>query len=196
MNQSPSSKQSANQTLETRAQQIDEFAKMLSGSPYQCLDPQLNQFWRQQQVRNQQMNINGKIDTELLANIATSATIMLPFYVSYGLNIKLGEQAFINANCTLHDNAMISIGSQTMLGPNVQIYTAQHPLDATERCAGIETAKAVTIGSRAWIGGGAIILPGVSIGDEAVVGAGSVVTKDVQAKQVVAGNPARVIKTL
>ncbi|GIU49425.1 maltose O-acetyltransferase [Shewanella sairae] len=196
MNQSPSKEHAAKSSLETKAQQIDEYAKMLSGTPYQCLDPALNQFWHQQQVRNQQMNINGLIDYELLPNVAKSAVIVQPFNVSYGINIKLSDKAFINANCTLHDNAMISIGSQTMLGPNVQIYTASHPLDATERCAGIEIAKAVTIGNRAWIGGGAIILPGVTIGDEAVIGAGSVVTKDVAAKQVVAGNPAKVIKTL
>ncbi|WP_259649499.1 sugar O-acetyltransferase [Shewanella sp. MBTL60-007] len=175
---------------------MDEYAKMLSGVPYQCLDPALNQFWHQQQMRNQKMNINGQIDYELLPHIAKSAVIVQPFNVSYGINIKLGEKAFINANSTLHDNAPINIGSQTMLGPNVQIYTASHPLDADERCRGIETAKAVTIGNRAWIGGGAIILPGVTIGDEAVIAAGSVVTKDVSARQVVAGNPAKVIKSL
>ncbi|WP_299808563.1 sugar O-acetyltransferase [uncultured Shewanella sp.] len=175
---------------------MDEFSKMISGSHYQCLDPQLNQFWHQQQVRNQHMNINGQIDYELLPHVAKTAVIVQPFNVSYGINIKLADKAFINANCTLHDNAPISIGSQTMLGPNVQIYTASHPLDASERCRGIETAKAVTIGNRVWIAGGAIILPGVTIGDEAVISAGSVVTKDVGARQVVAGNPAKVIKTL
>ncbi len=196
MNQSPSTEQLSKSALETKAQQIDEFSKMISGSHYQCLDPQLNQFWHQQQVRNQHMNINGQIDYELLPHVAKTAVIVQPFNVSYGINIKLADKAFINANCTLHDNAPISIGSQTMLGPNVQIYTASHPLDASERCRGIETAKAVTIGNRVWIAGGAIILPGVTIGDEAVISAGSVVTKDVGARQVVAGNPAKVIKTL
>lgn len=83
-----------------------------------------------------------------------------------------------------------------MIGPNVQLYTANHPLEAEKRCQGYEVAKAITIGKRVWIGGGAIILPGITVGDEAVIGAGSVVTKDVKTKSVVAGNPARVLKQL
>ncbi|WP_041416513.1 sugar O-acetyltransferase [Shewanella halifaxensis] len=175
---------------------MTEYSKMLSGQPYHCLDAELNHFWRRQQVRNRQMNLTGNIDPQLLPHVAKSAFITLPFNISYGINIKLADRVFINANVTLHDNAVITIGSQTMLGPNVQVYTASHPLDADERCRGVETAKAVNIGNKVWIGGGAIILPGVNIGDEAVIGAGSVVTKDVKAKQVVAGNPAKVIKVL
>lgn len=176
--------------------QIKAYWAMLSGKPYNSLDAELNHFWQQQQICNQQMNLSGKVDPTLLPHVADSAFIMLPLNISYGINIKLGNKAFINANATLQDNAVITIGSQTMLGPNVQIYTASHPLDAEERCRGIETAKAVNIGDRVWIGGGAIILPGVKIGHEAVIGAGSVVTKDVKPKHVVAGNPARVIKVL
>ncbi|MBL4914258.1 sugar O-acetyltransferase [Shewanella schlegeliana] len=175
---------------------MKEYKVMLSGEAYNCLDKELNQFWHQQQMRNQQMNLNREVDSALLPHVANSAFIALPINISYGINIKLADKVFINANTTLHDNAFITIGSQTMLGPNVQIYTASHPLDAEERCRGIETAKAVNIGCKVWIGGGAIILPGINIGDEAVIAAGSVVTKDVGARQVVAGNPAKVIKSL
>lgn len=175
---------------------IAEFEKMISGQEYHCLDAKLSQFRQQQQVRNRQMNLSGKIDSQLLPNIANTACIILPCYISYGVNISLGKQVFINANATLQDNAPIYIGQQTMIGPNAQLYTASHPLDATQRCNGFEVAKAIYIGQRVWIGGGAIILPGVRIGDEAVIGAGAVVTKDVSEKHVVAGNPAKVIKVL
>jgi maltose O-acetyltransferase len=103
---------------------------------------------------------------------------------------------FINVNVTLQDNAPISIGEQTMVGPNAQFYTSSHPLDAELRCSGLETAKAIKVGKRVWIGGGAIIMPGVIIGDDAIVGAGAVVTKNVAAKTVVAGNPAKPIRQL
>ena len=94
---------------------------------------------------------------------------------------------------TLLDNAPIRIGAEVMIGPNVQIYTAAHALEADERLAGVETALPVTIEDRVWIGGGAILLPGVTIGREAIVGAGSVVTRDVPPGVRVAGNPARIL---
>lgn len=113
------------------------------------------------------------------------------FYCDYGFNIELGARFYANHHCVMLDAAPIRIGDDVMLGPAVQIYTVTHPLDAALRQSGIEQAKPIQIGHRVWIGGGAIILPGVTIGEDAVIAAGSVVTKDVPAGTVVKGNPAR-----
>lgn len=113
------------------------------------------------------------------------------FYCDYGFNIELGARFYANHHCVMLDAAPIWIGDDVMLGPAVQIYTVTHPLDAALRQSGIEQAKPIQIGHRVWIGGGAIILPGVTIGEDAVIAAGSVVTKDVPAGTVVKGNPAR-----
>ncbi len=129
-----------------------------------------------------QVNVADQPCLRALLGSATDSTIIeTPFHCSYGVNIHLEERVFLNAGCTILDSATVRIGAQTMLGPNVQIYCAQHHKDAEKRCAGLEVAKPVTIGKRVWIGGAAIIMPGVTIGDEAIVGAGSVVTKDVPA---------------
>lgn len=116
------------------------------------------------------------------------------FFCDYGSNIFLGDNFYANHNCVILDGAQVHIGSNVMLGPNVQIYATTHPLDPQERATGKTLCAAVTIGDNCWIGGGAIILAGVTIGDGAVIGAGSVVTKDVPAAVVAAGNPCRVIK--
>jgi maltose O-acetyltransferase len=112
------------------------------------------------------------------------------------VNTHLGADDFVNTGCVILDGARVEIGAKTLLGPAVQIYTAIHPLDPVERATFLETAKPVTLGRNVWIGGGAILLPGVSIGENAVVGAGSVVTKDVPADCVAVGNPAKVIRRL
>lgn len=119
-----------------------------------------------------------------------------PFYCDYGSNIKLEGGAFFNFNCVVLDVAPVTVGDGVMFGPAVQIYTASHPLNAEARCSGKEFGKAITIGERAWIGGGAIICPGVTIGARAVIGAGSVVTRDVPADVFAAGNPCRVIRAI
>ncbi len=175
-----------------------QYQKMIKGEQYNCFAPELNHLWQKQQQLNHQANQSAKstLPLALAPNIDDSAIIMKPVFVSYGLHIHLADRVFINVNCTLQDNAPIKIGKQTMLGPNVQLYTANHSLNADERNQGLETAKAIIIGENVWIGGGAIILPGITIGDEAIVAAGSVVTKNVASKTVVAGNPAKVIKTL
>ncbi len=174
------------------------YHRMISGEEYCCVDPELLRFRAKQQGLNRKANLDpdGHIPPGLLPNLAPSAMICTPFFVSYGINLQLASGVFINTNATLQDNAPITIGANSMLGPNVQCYTATHPLEATPRIAGLETARAIHIGERVWIGGGAIILPGVHIGDEAVVAAGSVVTKDVPAGTLVAGNPARVKRSL
>lgn len=130
----------------------------------------------------------------LIPSIPNSSTICPPFYCDYGDGILLGENVFINMNCTFLDGGYIMIGNNTLIGPNVQIYTPHHPKDAKQRRTLIEKSLPVTIGSDCWIGGGVIICPGVIIGDRVIVGAGSIVTKNIASDAVVAGNPARTIK--
>lgn len=118
------------------------------------------------------------------------------FSCDYGKNIYLGQRFYANHNCTILDAAKVTIGDHVLLGPNVQILTNNHPLDADKRTAGLQHAHPISIGNQVWIGGGAIILPGVTIGDGAVIAAGSVVTQDVPAFHLVAGNPAQIKRQL
>lgn len=133
---------------------------------------------------------------ELFGSLSGNCTIEPPFYCDYGTNIKLGKNAFLNFGCVLLDCNVIEIGDNVMMAPNVQIYTAYHPLDARTRNSGGELAAPIKIGHNVWIGGGATILPGVTIGDNAVIGAASVVSRDVTANALVVGNPARVVREI
>jgi maltose O-acetyltransferase len=129
--------------------------------------------------------------TERLARVGKGAVIRPPFFCDYGFNISLGDGVFLNFNCVILDVVEVTIGDRTQIGPAVQIYAADHPRDAATRRAGLEFGRPVRIGNDVWIGGAAVILPGVSIGDGAVIGAASVVTRDVGPGQTVTGNPAR-----
>lgn len=133
---------------------------------------------------------------QLVPNVHPTAKICPPFFCDYGYNIEVGEHAFINFNCVILDGAPVRIGHHTLIGPAVQIYTPQHPMDFMQRRESVESAHAVTIGCDCWIGGGAIICPGVTIGDRCIVGAGSVVTKDVPSDSLVVGNPASIKRRL
>jgi maltose O-acetyltransferase len=126
-----------------------------------------------------------------LGAVGPGCVIRPPFHCDYGFNIQLGAGVFLNFGCVILDVVGVRIGDATQIGPAVQIYTADHPRDAAQRRSGLEFGRPVTIGANVWIGGGAIILPGVTIGDDAVIGAGSVVTRDVAAGTTAAGNPAR-----
>ena len=119
-----------------------------------------------------------------------------PFRCDYGLNISIGEGSFINFDCVFLDLAPIRIGRHTLIGPKVQLLTALHPFDATQRRTGLEAGRPITVGDDCWLGGGVIVCPGVAIGDRSVIGAGAVVTRDIPADSVAVGNPARVIRTL
>ena len=130
---------------------------------------------------------------ELLAEVGDGAVIRPPFYCDYGYNIRIGPDVFFNFNCVVLDVVAVTIGARTQIGPAVQLYTADHPRDSLIRQTGAEFARPIQIGRDVWIGGGAIILPGVTIGDNAVIGAGSVVTRDVPDGCTACGNPARVI---
>lgn len=122
--------------------------------------------------------------------------IEAPFYCDYGYNIEVGHSFYANFGCTILDVHRVQIGDNVMLGPNVQIYTATHSLSPAERSSGLESAKPVVIGNNVWIGGSAVICPGVTIGDNVTIGAGSVVTKNIPDSVLAAGNPCRVIKNL
>lgn len=132
----------------------------------------------------------------LLGSCGERLTVNQPFRCDYGCNIHVGENFFANFNFTVLDEARVTIGDNVLIGPNVSIYTACHPLDSVERNKWVEWAEPVTIGDNVWIGGSVTILPGVTIGDNVVIGAGSVVTRDIPSHTVAAGNPARVIKRL
>lgn len=129
---------------------------------------------------------------ERLAAVGERAVIRSPFFCDYGFNISLGVDVFLNFNCVILDVVAVDIGDGTQIGPAVQIYAADHPRDPARRRTGLEFGRPVRIGRHVWIGGGAIILPGITVGDAAVIGAGSVVTRDVAAGATVIGNPARV----
>jgi maltose O-acetyltransferase len=130
---------------------------------------------------------------ERLGAVGNGAVVRPPFFCDYGYNIRLGDDVFINYDCVFLDVVAIAVGSRTQIGPAVQVYAADHPRDPELRRKGLEFGRPVTIGCDVWIGGGAIVLPGVSIGDRATVGAGSVVTRDVPAGATVVGNPARTV---
>jgi maltose O-acetyltransferase len=133
---------------------------------------------------------------ELLGAIGEGAEILAPFQCDYGYQISVGARTFVNYNAVILDAAAVTIGDDVQIGPNVQLLTALHPLDAAERRRGTETAEPVHIGDRAWLAAGVIVLPGVRIGAEAVVGAGSVVTRDLPAGHLSAGNPCQVIRPI
>ena len=182
-----------------------EKAKMLRGDLYIASDETLTAERLRVRKLLRQLNVEepggslgsySEIVRELLPNAMRSTWIQPPFYCDYGYNIHIGEDVFFNFNCVILDTAPVTIGARTQFGPNVQIYAATHPLDADARRCGLESAKPVTIGADCWIGGGVIICPGVRIGDRCVLGAGAVVTKDIPDDTLVAGNPARPIRTL
>lgn len=128
---------------------------------------------------------------EVFAHVGADAVIRPPFHCDYGYNISLGPRAFLNFGCVILDVVAVTIGAGTQIGPGVQILTADHPRDPAQRALMLEFGRPVGIGANVWIGGGALILPGVTIGDDAIVGAGSVVSRNVPAGATVMGNPAR-----
>ncbi|HEU4654320.1 MAG TPA: sugar O-acetyltransferase [Steroidobacteraceae bacterium] len=180
-----------------------EMQKMLAGELYDAMDQELAT--RRNRARDlcQELNATRESDTDSRRRILTqlfgkggdSVWMQPPFYCDYGSNIELGDRVFFNFNCVVLDVCKVEIGDFTLFGPAVQIYTPLHPLDSALRRKQ-EYGKPVTIGSDVWVGGGAIILPGVHIGSRTVIGAGSVVTRDVPDEVFAAGNPCRVIRAL
>ena len=130
---------------------------------------------------------------DLLGGVGIGAWIEAPFFCDYGANVYLGERVYLNMGCVFLDAAAITIGDDVQLGPCVQLLTSDHPRDSARRAGGLELARPISIGARAWLGGGVIVLPGVEIGHDTIIGAGSVVTRSVESGVVAAGNPCRVI---
>lgn len=122
--------------------------------------------------------------------------IIPPLYYSQGRNIRIGSAVFINAGAVILDDGDVRIGDHAFIGPNVQIYTAAHPIDSEIRRTGLQYVVPVSIGNNVWIGGNVTINPGISIGDNTVIGAGSVVTKDIPSGVIAAGNPCKVIRAI
>jgi maltose O-acetyltransferase len=181
-----------------------EKEKMLAGEMYDPMDPELVEGRLNARLLFQKINLTEDDEKprrdalfyELMGEAGPNLWIEPPFYCDYGYNIKLGKQVFMNFNCCILDVAEVKIGNNVMLAPNVQIYTATHPLEAKARNSGREFAKPITIGNNVWIGGGAIICPGVTLGDNVVVGAGAVVTKSFGDDVFIGGNPAKVIRAI
>ncbi|MFC4403799.1 sugar O-acetyltransferase [Gracilibacillus xinjiangensis] len=181
-----------------------EREKMLAGEMYMPADPDLlkgrEEARRLVRLYNQTLETEEEKRTEILKELlgSTGETIRMEPNIrfDYGCNTYVGENFFANFDCTILDVCEVRIGDNCMLAPSVRIYTATHPLDPVERNSGKEFGKPITIGNNVWIGGSAVINPGVTIGNNVVVGSGSVVTKDVPDNMVVAGNPARVIKQI
>ncbi|MGA9866073.1 MAG: sugar O-acetyltransferase [Acetobacteraceae bacterium] len=174
---------------------------MAAGAPYRPDDPELQAEQAAAQAWLARYNASAGASvverqallTERFASVGEGAVVRPPFFCDYGSNIRLGRGAFLNFNCVILDVVEVVIGEGTQIGPAVQIYAADHPRDPTTRRAGLEFGRPVRIGRDVWIGGGAILLPGISVGDDAIIGAGSVVTRDVAAGATVVGNPARAV---
>ncbi len=180
-----------------------EKEKMLAGDFYDALDPELVKERERARdlcrdlntTREQEQEARRQILIELFGSGGDSVWMQPPFYCDYGSNIYLGKRVYFNFNCVVLDVCEVRIGDFTFFGPAVQIYTGTHPMNAALRRTQ-ELGKPVTIGSDVWVGGGAIICPGITIGSKTVIGAGSVVTKDIPENVIAAGNPCRIIREI
>lgn len=190
---------------------MTEKQKMLKGEPYDSRDPELLGVYHRARNLLQQYNTldsenlteRDRILVELFAQKGTGVWIEAPFYCDYGEHISIGDNTFVNTNCIFLDNNKISIGKNGLIAPYVQIYTATHPLKASERILGkgkdtryLTSSQPVSIGDNVWIGGNTVIFPGVTIGDNVTIGAGSVVTKDIPDNVLAYGNPCSVVREL
>ncbi|MFP2909524.1 sugar O-acetyltransferase [Pyxidicoccus sp. 3LFB2] len=181
-----------------------EREKMLAGELYIATDPELTaaRFRARRLVRafnateDEEAPRRQELLGQLFGSIGPGVWIEPPFQCDYGTNIHVGARVFMNFQCVILDCNTVTIGDDVAFGPGVHIYAATHPLDPDERIKGPELAMPVTIGAKAWIGGGAIILAGVTIGEGTTIAAGSVVTKDVPPYVLAGGNPCRVIRAL
>ena len=186
-------------TEDTRTQ----YERMVAGDWYEA-DAQIHELTSAAQARAERFaqavkdGADDAVDRlrELLGSLGDDTWIRPPLYVDYGSYLTIGPRTFINYNFTALDVAPITIGADVLIGPGVQLLTPTHPLEPELRRDKLEAAKPITIGDNVWLGGGVIVLPGVSIGENTVVGSGSVVTKDLPANVVAVGNPARITKSL
>ncbi len=190
---------------------MTEKQKMLAGELYDSRDPELLNLYHKtrqllqeyNQLHSELLQERNRILRELFGDLATGVWIEAPFFCDYGENISIGAYSFVHMNCMFLDNHKITIGKHGLIGPFVQIYTASHPMEASKRIITSEEgsryrtkAHPVSIGDNVWIGGNAIILPGVTIGNNVTIGAGSVITKNIPDNVLALGNPCKVIKKL
>ncbi len=181
-----------------------EKEKMLAGKPYRAMDAELsaerlkarNAIHAYNATEPKQFKERADILRDLLGTYHKTAFIEPTFRCDYGYNIHLGKAFYANFGCVMLDVCEIKIGDHVKFGPNVQLYTASHPIDPEERASFTEFGKPISIGNKVWIGGGSIVLPGISIGEGSTIGAGSVVTKPIPPRVVAAGNPCRVVREL
>lgn len=178
-----------------------EKEKMLAGELYTAMDEELGKDHIKAQEILAEFNVSlVENKSDLLKNsfgkTGENFCVKPTFRCDYGYNIYVGENFFANYDCIILDVCKVTIGENCMIGPRVSIYTATHPLDAETRITGLEYGKPVTIGNNVWIGGSAVINPGVTIGDNVVIASGAVVTKDVTDNVVVGGNPAKILKQI
>jgi maltose O-acetyltransferase len=182
---------------------MSERQKMLRGELYNPLDSELVSARERARdlcqalnaTREAEQEVRRRILSELFGKGGETVILQPPFYCDYGSNIELGERVFFNFNCVVLDVCPVRIGDFTLFGPSVQILTPMHPYNASLRREQ-EFGKPVEIGSDVWVGGGALILPGVRIGSRTIIGAGSVVTRDIPDGVLAAGNPCRVIREI
>lgn len=202
-------------SLERTPHMKNELEKCLAGECYNCHDPIFLSYKKNarellaeyNRLAYDQKAEKRAVLERLFGGIGANVSVGLPFICDYGCNIRIGDNVSINMNCTFVDCNRITIGSRTLIASNVQIYTATHPVELADRltpdwdpesgeyfCR--TYALPVSVGEGCWIGGGAILLPGVSVGNGSVIGAGSVVTRDIPENCVAAGNPCRVIRRI
>jgi maltose O-acetyltransferase len=178
--------------------------RMLAGDPYLADDPEIaeaqNTAYDLMSAYNattsRQEPLRRALLEQLLGSIGEDTVLRPPFFVDYGSNLRIGARCFANFGLMALDVADITIGDDVQIGPNVQLLTPTHPVEPEARRAKWEAARPITIGDNVWLGGGVVVLPGVSIGENTVVGAGAVVTRDLPANVIAVGNPARVVRTV
>ena len=183
---------------------MTEKEKMLNGDLYLSFGEEL--FTERQRAKELLFDFNAlrpsmvternTILKDLLGFMGENIFIEPPFRADYGYNISFGNRSYSNYNLTVLDCAKVTIGDDVLIGPNVNLFTAGHPIAVEERLSGLEYAYPITIGDRCWIGGGVTINAGISIGENTIIGSGSVVTKDIPANVIACGNPCRVIKNI
>lgn len=183
---------------------MTEMERMLSGRLYIAQGDEIAEAMSRSRRLQQRFNTADPLDMqtqmqalkELLGAIGEDSFINQTFRCDYGSNIRIGRNCFFNYDCIIIDVCPVTIGDNVLFGPRVCVYTAAHPIDAEIRGAHLEYGRPVTLGSDVWVGGNAVINPGVTIGDDVVIGAGSVVTKDIPSHVIAVGNPCRVLRPI
>jgi maltose O-acetyltransferase len=178
--------------------------RMLRGELYRFDDAELEADYARAQAlverynatRHTEQDVRDSLLRELLGEVGKDVVVRPPFRCDYGSRIAIGARTFVNFDCVMLDGAPVRIGAACQLAPRVQLLTATHPIDPEPRRLGWERGAPIAIGDNVWLGGGAIVCPGVTIGENTVVGAGAVVTRDLPAGVVATGVPARVLREI